>query len=265
MRDNTAALMAIPEFSVQTGTDGAPFGMLRFNSVSHAHEACKRYARTDNENGWKSPGFLGLGDQTLHSFDTTGQSTRATELTKTAAAALPKIRNKPGKIGPAVTGGYWDIPSLQAGLPLAARAKQRTKLAPKNIRIFCAYSGMIDSEFMAPISARIAKAIWDYTLEGGVVTLTVFSGGQISNPACGGQGIIETRANASDISAIALALSPAYMRGISCAMVCALSNTPHESIPIIRKQIIPNAYFMSGIGREIEKAAAAVIEALQIA
>lgn len=264
MRDNTRALMALPEFSKGMGTDNKPYGLLRFNSVAHAHETCKKFARTENELSWKNPDFIGLNGQTLASFDSTLKANYPTECTKKAVASLEKICNRPGKIGAGVTGGYWDIPSLQAGLPLAARIKTRTKLAPKNIRIFCAYSGMIDADFMAPISAKIAKAIWDYTLEGGVVTLTVLSGGVINNSECGNRGIIETRVNATDISAISLALSPAYTRGISCAMVCALSDNRRDSLPIIRGQIIPNLHFMSGIGKEIKAAADRVIAALKI-
>lgn len=49
---------------------------------------------------------------------------------RAANAALPHKQSRPGIIQPSIAGSAWSIPAVLAGLPLAARSRARTKLAP---------------------------------------------------------------------------------------------------------------------------------------
>lgn len=264
MRPNTAALVKLPEYSTPNGIDGKPYSLILCNSTQHAQQLTIDHARTENEKGcsWHVPSFIGLKNQTIQEFDQTKKATYPLQCLESALARLDQKTTRPGGQRMAVTGGFWDTPSVIAALPLSARTRVRTKLPPKNIRIFIVYSGGVSSETMAPLTARIAKALWQYTLAGGAVSLTVQTGSAIRGQT--GRAVIETRVNTSDVSALALALSPVFMRSISAALLCALSDKPSDSLPILRDPITPGVYFLSDIGPGITKVAEKIIADLAI-
>lgn len=210
MRDNTAAIIASPEYTILQNPKGEKYHSLKYPSVSAAHSMVKAHARTENEYSWQNPRFIGLNGQSLSDFDNTSKSTHAQTCLESALAKLTENTRKPGDIRNTVTGGYWDVPSVIAGLPLAARSRTRTKLPPLNLKLWIAYSGSTNEAEIAPLTAKIAKAIWDYIKAGGIANLSVITGSKIRNPNAE-FAVIETRVNTSDISALALEIGRAHV------------------------------------------------------
>jgi len=264
MRANTSALLAIPEHSLQTNPKGAKYHLLKFPSILSAHAAVISHARTENESSWKVPSFIGLNGQTLSDLDKTSRSIYAQQCLESSIAAMTTPAKKPGEVRNTVTGGFWDIPSVIAGLPLAARSRVRTKLPPINLKLWIAYSGCTNEKDIAPLTAKIAKALWDYIKAGGIANLSIITGCRIRNDNAE-TAIIETRVNTSDISALALALSPVYMRTISAALLCALSDKPHDSLPLIKEDFLPGLIPLSNFSGSLKAGAERALAALKIA
>ena len=264
MRANTSALLALPEHSIMTNPNGDKYHLLKFHSILSAHAAVISHARTENEDSCKCPSFIGLNGQTLSDLDTTSRSIYAQQCLESAIAAMTTPAKKPGEIRNTVTGGFWDIPSVIAGLPLAARSRVRTKLPPVNLRLWIAYSGYTDEKEIAPLTAKIARALWDYIKAGGIANLSVITGCRIRNDTTK-TAIIETRVNTSDISALAFALSPVYMRAISCALLCAMSDKPQDSLPMIKEDFLPGLIPLSNFSGSLSAGADKALAALKIA
>lgn len=270
MRENTQALRADSAFSVITGTDGLKWGKLVCSSPRDAHNFARKYARTPNESQWTTyPRWIGLDTQAFPDFEETGIAHYPRSQVEASKADLPASSFRPSQSRAAVTGALWDVPAVLANIPLAARTRVRTKIAPVNLKISFAYSGMIDEKEITPRIAKLARAIWGYTMKGGAVTLTVyntclFSGnyGKLFPSDIKGL-IVETKVNAADVAALALATSPAFFRSIAAPLqsACSLQNGdmlyPHETP-------LPGVIQASGISQRIHEALDKAIEALRI-
>lgn len=263
MRANTSAIIASPEFSVTTQYGGKT-ARLYFPSVSSAHAYAITHARTQNERSWiNSSAFLGCKGETMPDVDKAGSAKYPLECVKKAIAGMEQKPTKPGAIRNTVSGGYWDIPSVLAGLPLAARSRIRTALPPLTLHIMVDFSAEVTAEFMAPITAKIAKALNNYTLAGGAVNLSLCSIAQTRNPQYRNL-VIETRVNAADVASIAFAFSPVFLRGVIYPIEAALSLQDNDPLPLVRTKPIPNAYYLTGNLEDIQAAADSVLAALKI-
>lgn len=242
---------------------GKPWGRILFPSTQAAIEFCLTHCNTRNEPWGTDSAWIGLQKQTLADFHKTHIAEYALSLMQKALAGMPQIPQKAGRVSPTVTGASWDIPAVLAGLPLAARSRTRTRLPPKEIRLSFFMSAGVNSESMAPLTAKIAKAIWDYTVAGGAVSLHVAYCGLVrSSPE---QGLaVETRVNTSDSASLAAALSPVFFRGVTGRIMSGFSHYSSDSIPCPYKPPLPGYLWIGGPLEEAVKAAKAVIEELSI-
>lgn len=266
MRDNTAKLNALPNLSFYTAKGYGKWAKLHYSSLPNMHRASCTYARTTNETiGQNSEHWLGLENQTRSSYEQTGICEYSLGLVKKNADAMAKHYSRLAEPHAAITGGYWDTPSVLANIPLAARTRKRSRLAPKSIKIGYFMSCSISAADMAVLAARISRAIWDYTIAGGAVTLTVAHVGRVTS-STGAVGLtVETLVNTSDVSAVATALSPAFFRIDGGCLMQAFSDHRSDSIGCPRTSPLPADYlYMGGAHGDSLKAAETIIKTLQI-
>lgn len=271
MRENTQALISDPRFSVQDFGPKGKWGMLRFASPREMLECVIAHAWTDNERVQdRDPHWLGLGSQSLADLAKTGIPAHALAQIKQASAALPHKFSRPGIIQPAIAGGSWSIPAVLVGLPLAARSRARTKLAPLTINLVCAWSASVTETTLAPTFARLARAIHDYTLAGGAVTLTCHYLSHLTSypiPGLSGAGV-SIRIPANDLAQIALGCSVMANRVCAMRLRKALSTTPDDSMLPIEapSNPIPASIYLGGRTEtgDIGPSLASTLEALAI-
>ena len=245
MRTNTKALTTDPRFSPRED-----WGVLKFQNPREAHRASVEWARTPNEENWAGDEWIGLGQQTKSDFDASGIALKPRNLMKAAIANLVRKPTKAGKSAPALVGGAWNTPAVLAGLPLAAIARQRTKLPPLRIGLAISYSASVRDETLAPIFAKLSRAIWDYTLAGGSVDLTVYACGKLRRSSLGLKGlIVECRVPTQDIAQLSLGLSSVFFRAVAGPLMTAASCAEDDSIRIPDPSEIPlppGTIFMGG-------------------
>lgn len=268
MRANTQALMSDPRFTIRETPKDGKWAFFSANSPREMHLAAMKYARTENETSWCKSRWAGLNTQSFDDFDSTGIATHARDSMKKATATLVRKPSRAGKTAPAITGGTWSTPAVLANLPLAAIARQRTKLPPVRLDLLCSWSGSVDADRLTTHFAKLARSIWDYTLAGGAVTLTVHS---ISKANRAKDGIVNfcasTRIPVTDIAQLALALSPVFMRAVCFPLGCAYSEAPRDSLHVPPERPIPGAVFIGGYTRDgnIGAALADSLKQLQVA
>lgn len=263
-RENSIAIESSPHYSVK-GEGKNALSILRFSSIRECHEFTRKHARTGNETSWisDSRGFLGLADQSVFDFDTSGIPQHALKLVKTQMAKMTGTPSRPGQFAPAVTGGFWDVPSVIAGLPLSARIRARTKLPPVNLRLAIDFGADVSGEKIAPACARLAKAIHEYTKAGGAVSLSVMSYFDIWSEKAN-NGWIECKVNGADLTNIATAFSPAFLRGVIYCLESALSDKPHDSLPVVQRNLDPSAIMIFGNSKSVAEGFDKASERLRI-
>lgn len=265
MRENTAAIIASPEFSLFPGADGQQWAKLRFSSSSHALQYSLKHGHTPNEGWGDNSRWIGLETQSARDFWNTGIAQHSKTLVMQESGKLSDKPSRPGEFRPAITGGFWDTPSVIAGLPLAARTRVRTKLPPKQIKIALFMSAGVSAADMAKITAKIAHALWAYTIAGGSVTLDMTFCGLIRRSSTGAVGVaVETRINASDVASISAVLSPVWFRAVTGRLMTAVSDYPSDSIPPPQKNPIPGALWIGGSFEAALRAGDAVLKELAL-
>lgn len=241
MRANTRAILADPRFSVQDfGTKGK-WGIFKFQNPREAHVAAVQYARTDNEGmDQQSSEGLGLAKQPLVAYDHSGIAEHPLSLMRAASAAMTRKTSRPGKIQPAITGGSWAVPAVLAGLPLAANARARTKLPPLAINLALSYSASVRDKTLAPIFAKLARGLWDYTLAGGVVIITNHSAVRIRRSETGAVGcIVQCHVPTNDLAQFSLGLSSVFFRTIGSKLAKAFSDYPSDPMSVAEPESTP--------------------------
>lgn len=264
--EHTQSIIASPCFSFITGADKREWASMIFQSPHEGHAFSMRYARTPGQSGGSEtdPSWAGLGDkQTRDDFDRSGIAEYSKSLVLGSNAKLPPSTRRPHRVLPAVCGAQWSIPAVLANLPLSALTRARTKLPPVSIRLAFFMSAGITAESMAPLTARIARAIWDYTMEGGAVSLSIFHTSGVRSQHCSGI-LSETKVQTSDIAGLSLALSPAYYRAVFLPLMKAFSDDLYDSGAVVRTNPVPNSNWIGGPMRDAIIAAEAVIQALRI-
>jgi hypothetical protein len=266
MRPNTAALCALPNFALIDAPNGDKWAILK-GSPLDLQNICKAHACTPNETSWgdSGPGWLGLDTQSLPSFRQSNIAEYPLRLVKEATAKLPQKLTKLADQRAAVTGGFWDVPAVIANIPMAARTRIRNKLAPKQFKIGFSMSCNIDAAQMAALTSRIARALWDYTIAGGVATLTIYHAGFVRRSETGAKGLItESHINCADQAALSLALSPTFLRTVAGPLMTAFSDSSQDSIPVVRDFPLPGVSMIGGIGAASLEAAERIIKELSI-
>lgn len=247
------------QFGAQT------YGKFSFASPSDAARFARENCRTPGyTSSWLNNYERVLGTvQTLKDFDQTSIAKESLRLTQAASAQMPKRASIMANPHAAITGGYWDTPSVLAGLPLAARTRKRTKLVPKRIHIAFYMSGGITTESMAPETAKIARAIWDYTLAGGAVDLTISHiSGTTAHHITG--IITETRVNCADVASLSLALSPTFFRLVHRPQSAAMALVKMDIGQCVHVCPIPNCLWIGGALHEVFTTCTTVIKMLEI-
>ena len=265
MRDNTAAILAHPGFSLFTHKS-EKWAKLAFPSIRACHEFAKKHARKPDVTGWfHSESWCGLETQSFADFDQTGIATYIRDLVSSTESKMPHRLTRLAEPRAAITGGYWDTPAVLAGIPLAARQRVRAKLPPKSVRLAFFMSAGLNSTEMSKLTAKITRAIWEYTLAGGAVDLKVAYIGLSRATSTGAKGIaIETAVNVSDIAAVALSLSPAMYRTICGPLQTAFSEYDQDPISPPQYCPLPGYLWIGGTLEAAIKAANETIKALQI-
>jgi|SRR6478736_1048448 len=267
MRANTQAINALPEYSTVETPQGV-YGKLSFSSTLHAHRIALEHARDTNSDIWHSGSIWeGLDKQKREDFDKTHIADYPLSLVKSESAKLPHKATRLSNPRAAVTGAVWNIPAVLANIPLSARTRQRAKLPPKAFKLGFFMSAGIDAETMGKLTARIARAIWDYTMAGGSASLTIaMCGNYRFVTSTGTKGlIVETKVNCSDIAGISLALSPAFFRTICGPLMTACSDARGDGIPCPQHSPLPADYlWLGGIMDRAIEAAEQIIKELSI-
>jgi hypothetical protein len=267
MRDNTIALRALPYYREEPGTKGKAWGVFTAPSVSAFLQYVREYGQTPNENGWSdSSDWIGLGEQSRQDFMETGIAKKPLNDVKSAAAKLPHRHTALSKPLPAITGAIWDVPAVLANVPLAARSRLRQRLAPINIRLACFWSGGISSEALAPVTAKLTKAINDYTMAGGIVTLTVgFISSYTDSEKRLKQCFAGCKVNAADLSNIATIISPVGFRALGGRMLSALCETRgNPTRGFDTDEGLQNTLFLNGRLEDVFKSADVLIQRLEL-
>lgn len=130
--------------------------------------------------------WCGLGSQQVSQFLESGFSTHAMTLFSQAVAKLEAERKLGRGTAPAVNGGAWVMPLVLQGNPLAARRVTREKLAPKIVRARIGTNGSVNASVLTEPAARIARALWDYQMQGGIVNLSLWQASQYQGEATTG-------------------------------------------------------------------------------
>lgn len=197
-----------PEFSL----DAKGTGWLKFRSVAHAIQFQKDYA---NEEKRPDRSYMddwnGLGEQPFSDYLATHTATHPLKLTLAARAQMtapPMTYNRPTA---AITGGLWDNVSVIQNLPLAARRRVRTKLAPVNLHFVTWYGSISDIAPIFPLTARLSAAINAYIIAGGAVTLRV-TGIAEGEDADFRHVASSVNVQTASLAEIATALSPTFHR-----------------------------------------------------
>lgn len=250
MRSNTQTLISDPRFSL-VDTPTGKWAKLSTINPREMLEFSRTLGRTTNERAWQSSGskWQGLGLQSLASLDSTGIPEHARDAMNKAIAVLNRKPSRPGRIAPTMVGGTWSVPAVLANLPLAARSRLRTRLPPLRIHLVLAWSASVDEAALTPIFAKLARSIWDYTLSGGAVDLRVSCLGFARATSTKAKGLIaESRVPCSDISQLALALSPAFFRAVTGPLMTAFSDSSSDSImvPQPSDNPIPDSIYIGG-------------------
>lgn len=265
VRENSAFLQSSPYFSYVTPPKGNPWAILSFPNVRTFQQIVQSHAQTPNEQNWTTNSdWIGLGPQSVENFHLTGVADKPLEYVKSAIAKLPHIQSKFGRPRPAVCGSQWDIPAVLANLPLSARTRTRTKLTPLNIRLACFFSGAISAESLAPLTAKLVRAIYDYTMAGGVVNLRVGFVSSIKLPRAN-QALIEAHVNTSDLASLATILSPVGYRALGGRLNSALcQSAKNTGAGFETDHSLPDTYWLSGRLEDVFKASEKVFTQLRI-
>lgn len=157
-----------PEFS----TDAKGIGWLKFRSPAHAIAFQSQYAPLRDGQDTASD-WTGLVGQSFSDYLESRVAKHALSLTRKAFSAIQDPRKTFSRPIASITGGYWSVPDVVQNIPLAARMRVRTKLAPVNLHFVTWYGSISDIAPIFPLAARLAHAIHAYTMAGGAVTLRV--------------------------------------------------------------------------------------------
>lgn len=267
MRDNTTALRAMPYYKIEPGTKGKNWAVFTAPSVSEFMRLVRDYAQTSNENWGSDSAWIGLAQQTRDDFMASGIAQKPLNDVKAAIGKLPHKHSAFARPVPAITGALWDVPSVLANVPLAARARQRQKLPPLNIRLACFWSAGISPESLAEITAKLAKAIHDYTMAGGAVNLTVGFITDFTDTANGvSQCFAGCRVNAADMAAVSTILSPVGFRALGGRMLSALcERAKNPTRGFNTDEGLAHTLFMNGCLEQVFDSAKALLKTLEIA
>lgn len=265
----TPSLLNQPGVSIVRGADNKQW--VRFTgNPRDIHRLTRENARGQNgRQWWNSQNWNSIPGQDWPTLDASGVADFPLQLIRQAKASLPDKPMRPGRAMPAVTGAVWDIPAVQAGLPLAARTRARVKLPPRDIRLGLSISGAVTAEKLARALAPLANAINAYTKAGGAVSLTVYDAAMFFYPPANGTvgAYIETRINASDEAAVAFALSPAFPRNVSYPLIAECSGRAGDALKVCRPAEFPvkGVTALSGYGDDIFREVSAIVETLKVA
>lgn len=111
--------------------------------------------------------------ETLLSSTAAGVCETALRHFDAALARINACQTIGGRSIPAMAGGAWIIPKAITGLPMAAMAKPRARLPLKAYRFSLRCNGMVNPRDIAKRCAMIARAAWEYTLQGGIAQVTI--------------------------------------------------------------------------------------------
>jgi hypothetical protein len=247
MRSNSADIAALPEFALIDTPSNGKWAVLKA-PLSRLIQLRRDHASTQNENIWAtpSPAWLGLGEQQLHAFLASGVADKPLATVKSTLASLPQIKTALSSPRAAVSGSYWDTPSVLANLPLSARARVRAKLPPKHYHLCITFSASVDSDNIGRRLARLIAAVSDYTKAGGTCVIDVAYIAQVTS-ATGASGMaVQFTLNASDLSACAVGISPAFFRCVAGPIMTAFSDANRDCLYIPQTCPLPGSWLFVG-------------------
>jgi hypothetical protein len=192
--------------------------------------------------------WAGIQGQTGKEFASQGYSTRALALFREAQGKLASTPVLGSILHPAVAGGAWIIPLVLQSSPMPARMKKREKLPPMNLTVRLDPIAYNDETILAQNLAKITRALWDYQLAGGVVSLTVFTTYNYRGTSDRGTTGFLFRCNVpiTSESSLSLGCSVPFVRVMSFALGGELSPRGHdESFPVC-KVFPPDEFILSG-------------------
>lgn len=193
-------------------------------------EAKRHVADKMDRNDW-----TGLGPQPGADFLSSHHSTEAHKVFQSATAKLEREHRIGGpRFISSPAGGAWIIPQVLNNHPLPSRVRPREKLAPKNIKLKIIATWNVNSEAIARYASVVARALWDYQMAGGIVSLTLvqFSQYNRTSPRNTVGFWSETYIPLTNESAIATAVSVPLFRICWLSLAQQLSPCSDDGIPI---------------------------------
>jgi hypothetical protein len=203
----------LSQVSARTDTQGRKWDFVSLSSPAEYVEIVSHWKGREYFNA-QTPRWAGAGSQSFPDILSTGHATEPMRLFQEANAKLHSSHTLGGGLIAATCGGVWDIPSVIQGLPLSARVKPRTALPPKNLRVHMGISAGTRPETLAEAGAIVARALWDYALKGGVVSVVLIHREMYSaRSSRDTKGLwVETNIPLTSESAFALAFSTVSFR-----------------------------------------------------
>ena len=230
---NHQALRALSSV-IQTAAGNTDHMLL--SSPAEALNLLTQFGKDRAENHWVSngPQWTGLGSQSFSDFCTQGYSTEALRSFNLASAKLRAEHRIGGGIRPAVAGGAWVMPLVINSNPMPARQKIRAKLAPINLKLEITFHGGTDAQNIAKIGAALSRALWDYQMAGGAVSLTlaVWCGYDQRSEHKSRSAFVECRIPLVSESAIATVFSPVFYRACLFPLCDVLSTSGHDAMRV---------------------------------
>lgn len=208
-----------------------------------AEESPRGLARNNYHDGW-----AGIQGQTPQQFASQGYSNRSLSLFREAQAKLASTPILGSNLHPTVAGGAWIVPLVLQSHPMPARMKKREKLPPMNLTIRLDPIAHNDESILAKNLAQITRALWDYQLAGGVVSLTTFTTYNYHGTSNRGTRGFLFRCNVpiTSESSLSLGCSVPFVRVMSFALGGELSPRGHDETFPMHKVFPPDEFILSG-------------------
>ena len=145
-------------------------------------------------------------------------------------------------------GASFNMGRILSGHPIACYRRPRVKLPPKTINVCLSVSARINEEQIAKTISKIARAAWEYHLQGGAVKFVMHTLYFYSAPSKdGAKGmLISCDLPIQDVSAIATGASVQFFRGFGIPLAKAYSGAGAEDALWPGDYLIPGMLTLCG-------------------
>lgn len=176
-----------------------------------------------------------IHEQTRVAYAANRGAQKALDDFRKAQAAFP-LHGAPSRPVARPCGGAWVIPEVIKGSPLPARVRPRTALPIRDFRLHMSISAYVEFEVIAVSAAKVARAAWEYTLQGGIVQCTaIYENGYHTESKHGTNAcVIILHPSLASEWEIAQSISIQTYRAVAIRLARAFSGTRDDSLRVSR-------------------------------